>query len=159
MKCNNCGGHTQFVPAHRYFQCGFCGAHQHPEKSPDGADLIGEDGGLSCSRCQRALVTASIGEWGVLCCEKCRGLFIEQADFPHLIRFERAGYAGPMVPNKADASQQTAPPLPCPKCAQPMERSRYLGPGGVFLDTCGGCARIWLDVGELRNIVRAPGVY
>ena len=33
----------------------------------------------------------------------------------------------------------------------------YFGPGNVVIDSCEACAHVWLDFGELRQIVDAPG--
>ena len=33
----------------------------------------------------------------------------------------------------------------------------YYGPGNVTIDSCEGCELVWLDFGELRQIVDAPG--
>jgi Zn-finger nucleic acid-binding protein len=33
----------------------------------------------------------------------------------------------------------------------------YYGPGNVVIDNCAECDAIWLDFGELKQIVSAPG--
>jgi hypothetical protein len=33
----------------------------------------------------------------------------------------------------------------------------YYGPGNVVLDSCESCELVWLDFGELKQIVDAPG--
>jgi hypothetical protein len=38
-----------------------------------------------------------------------------------------------------------------------METHPYYGPGNVVIDSCLQCELIWLDFGELRQIVAAPG--
>jgi len=38
-----------------------------------------------------------------------------------------------------------------------MEAHPYYGPGNVIMDSCGHCDLVWLDFGELRQIVDAPG--
>jgi hypothetical protein len=38
-----------------------------------------------------------------------------------------------------------------------METHPYFGPGNVVIDSCAGCELIWLDFGELKQIVAAPG--
>jgi Zn-finger nucleic acid-binding protein len=38
-----------------------------------------------------------------------------------------------------------------------MDRHPYLGPGNVVIDTCSTCDLIWLDHGELTEMVDAPG--
>jgi len=38
-----------------------------------------------------------------------------------------------------------------------MATHPYYGPGNVVIDSCGQCELIWLDFGELEQIVAAPG--
>jgi Zn-finger nucleic acid-binding protein len=45
----------------------------------------------------------------------------------------------------------------CPSCQKKMETFEYYGPGNIVIDTCNSCDLIWLDYGELRKVVNAPG--
>ena len=45
----------------------------------------------------------------------------------------------------------------CPSCSGRMEVHPYYGPGNVVIDSCGVCDLVWLDFGELKQIVDAPG--
>jgi Zn-finger nucleic acid-binding protein len=38
-----------------------------------------------------------------------------------------------------------------------MATHPYYGPGNVVIDTCTACDLVWLDFGELAQIVDAPG--
>jgi Zn-finger nucleic acid-binding protein len=38
-----------------------------------------------------------------------------------------------------------------------LETHPYYGPGNVVIDSCAACDVIWLDFGELKQIVDAPG--
>ncbi len=38
-----------------------------------------------------------------------------------------------------------------------MDTHPYYGPGNVVIDSCESCQAVWLDFGELRQIVNAPG--
>ena len=38
-----------------------------------------------------------------------------------------------------------------------MATHPYYGPGNVVIDTCETCELVWLDFGELKQIVDAPG--
>lgn len=38
-----------------------------------------------------------------------------------------------------------------------MATHPYYGPGNVVIDTCEDCNIVWLDFGELSQIVDAPG--
>jgi Zn-finger nucleic acid-binding protein len=47
--------------------------------------------------------------------------------------------------------------ITCPKCGWRFETYPHSGPGNVVLDGCTACDLIWLDFGEMRQIVEAPG--
>ncbi len=47
--------------------------------------------------------------------------------------------------------------LTCPRCHTRLATHPYYGPGNVVVDSCGRCDVIWLDFGELRQILDAPG--
>jgi Zn-finger nucleic acid-binding protein len=47
--------------------------------------------------------------------------------------------------------------LSCPKCGGALETYPYGGPGNAVIDGCRHCDVIWLDFGEFRQIVDAPG--
>ena len=38
-----------------------------------------------------------------------------------------------------------------------MSTHPYFGPGNVVIDNCEACELVWLDFGELKQIVNAPG--
>jgi Zn-finger nucleic acid-binding protein len=38
-----------------------------------------------------------------------------------------------------------------------METFKYLGPGNIVIDTCHPDDLIWVDYGELKKVVNAPG--
>jgi hypothetical protein len=38
-----------------------------------------------------------------------------------------------------------------------MATHPYYGPGNVVIDSCASCELVWLDFGELEQIVKAPG--
>ena len=47
--------------------------------------------------------------------------------------------------------------LACPRCTGRFETYAHSGPGNVVIDNCTKCDMIWLDFGEMRRIVDAPG--
>ena len=47
--------------------------------------------------------------------------------------------------------------LRCPSCAGRFDTYPHYGPGNVVIDNCTACGLIWLDFGEMRQIVEAPG--
>ena len=47
--------------------------------------------------------------------------------------------------------------LLCPVCGARMTTYPYSGAGNVVIDNCVACDLIWLDFGEMRQMVDAPG--
>jgi Zn-finger nucleic acid-binding protein len=47
--------------------------------------------------------------------------------------------------------------LRCPNCGGAFDTYPHLGPGAVVIDNCTRCDLIWLDFGEIQQIVDAPG--
>jgi Zn-finger nucleic acid-binding protein len=69
----------------------------------------------------------------------------------------RAWASGPPtdpVPVRSDELKRLAT---CPTCKNRMATYPYYGPGNVVIDTCDACNVVWLDFGELKQIVDAPG--
>jgi Zn-finger nucleic acid-binding protein len=48
--------------------------------------------------------------------------------------------------------------LNCPNCRATMIADRYYGPGNIVMDSCPACDLIWLDYGELKQVIDAPGL-
>ncbi len=47
--------------------------------------------------------------------------------------------------------------MSCPKSSQLFDTYPHYGPGNVVIDNCTRGDLIWLDFGEMRQIVDAPG--
>jgi Zn-finger nucleic acid-binding protein len=90
-------------------------------------------------------------------CRNCRGVLIPRRGFAAVVEHRRAwatGAPGPPVPLNPDEFQRK---VRCPICKSPMATHPYYGPGNVVIDSCEPCELVWLDFGELRQIVDAPG--
>jgi Zn-finger nucleic acid-binding protein len=77
---------------------------------------------------------------------------------PSLIDELREGQSGTAPQPAADGSDLQRK-IACPQCRHRMETHFYAGPGNVVVDSCEDCSLIWFDRGELKHIVRAPGLY
>jgi Zn-finger nucleic acid-binding protein len=141
-----------------YFFCRYCGSFHFPDtKADDGVRIVGDDP-LGCVVCDKPLSTAMLDEThSIKYCRNCRGLLIARRDF-----------AGVVQKRRSWATDTPAPPVPldpkeldrkvrCPACKAAMATHPYFGPGNVVIDSCAECELVWLDFGELRQIVAAPG--
>ena len=82
--------------------------------------------------------------------------------------FPRATFATVVNVRRAWATSTPAEPVPlnrrelgrtiaCPRCGGRFETYPHSGPGNVVIDCCTQCDVIWLDFGEMTQIVDAPG--
>jgi Zn-finger nucleic acid-binding protein len=61
--------------------------------------------------------------------------------------------ADPVPLDRADLDRV----LNCPRCGHRFETYPNYGPGNVVIDNCTRCDLVWLDFGEMRQMVDAPG--
>jgi Zn-finger nucleic acid-binding protein len=160
MNCRNCGGAMELFATRGYFFCRYCGSFHFPETATtEGVRVLGEvDGAPACPACARTLAAAVLDEThSAHYCRNCRGVLLSRGTFVDVVRLRRAWATGtPAQPVPIDR-KELARALNCPRCARRMETHPYYGPGNVVIDSCGSCDVIWLDFGELKQIVDAPG--
>lgn len=157
MQCPSCGALMRLVRDKDYFVCDYCTAFHFPEEAPvDGVRVLDEDAELDCPVCHRPLKEASIEGNRALHCTACKGVLANRGAFTFILqsRRHRARNLHPAPPrplNPEDLERVVS----CPSCGQRMDTHPYYGPGAVVIDTCGRCALIWLDRGEIDTIVSA----
>lgn len=90
-------------------------------------------------------------------CAKCRGVLLPRSTFAIVTHKRRAWAISPPAQPVPFDRGELQRQLACPKCHGRFETYPHLGPGAVVIDSCARCDLIWLDFGELRQIVDAPG--
>ena len=159
MNCPNCGAAMELSPAHGFYQCRYCGTYHFPAGADDqGVRVLGPaDTPMQCPVCDAPLDVAILEREQVHQCRNCRGLLISRSWFAEIVRRGRSWAEGaPItpVPPQQGAMRRT---VNCPACRKAMIVDRYYGPGNVVIDTCPACDTVWLDFGELKQIINAPG--
>jgi Zn-finger nucleic acid-binding protein len=160
MNCENCGAAMQLVQSRRYFQCGHCGTFHFPQPiDADGIRIVGRTAEAPpCPVCTVGMDQAVIdGDHPVTFCGRCRGVLLPRATFATVVNQRRAWATDPPaepIPMDRRALDRV---LVCPLCRVPFTTYPYYGPGNVVIDGCAACDVIWLDFGEMRQIVAAPG--
>jgi Zn-finger nucleic acid-binding protein len=160
MNCTGCGAAMELVATRGYYFCRYCGAFHFPETTAgEGVRVLGAaQPPLACPACRKALSSAIVDElFPVHHCANCRGLLVPRGKFVDIVHKRRAWATNPPsapVPIDADELQRQ---VRCPVCTSAMETHPYYGPGNVVIDNCQTCDIVWLDFGELRQIVDAPG--
>jgi Zn-finger nucleic acid-binding protein len=160
MNCANCGGAMELMASRGYFFCSYCGSFHFPDtKADDGIRIVGEGPeDLACVACGKTLASAMLDEThSVRYCRNCRGVLMARRGFAAVVEKRRAWAtdtpAPPVLLNREELERKVR----CPVCAGPMMTHPYYGPGNVVIDSCEHCELVWLDFGELRQIVNAPG--
>lgn len=160
MNCQNCGAAMDLVESRRYFRCRHCGTYHFPQAiEADGIRIVGhQPDAPTCPVCATGMAHAVLDDSHPIdFCTTCRGVLLARETFAGVINARRAWATSPPaepVPLDREALNRE---LTCPKCSGQFETYPHYGPGNVVIDSCGSCDVIWLDFGEMRQIVDAPG--
>jgi Zn-finger nucleic acid-binding protein len=160
MNCNGCGAAMELNAARGYFFCRYCGSFHFPQTAGDGGIRVLGEGttALECPVCSKTLAAALLDEThAVQYCRNCRGVLLPRTTFAEVVRVRRAWASaapGPLVPMKREELDRQ---IACPNCRTRMLVHPYFGPGNIVMDSCDACNAVWLDFGELKQVVDAPG--
>jgi Zn-finger nucleic acid-binding protein len=160
MNCRNCGGAMELFPARGYFYCRYCSSFHFPETTaPDGVRVLADSPNmLACPACTKTLALAALDEaHSVQYCRNCRGVLMTRGTFADVVRLRRAWATGTPTSPVRPREEEFRRRITCPTCSRELATHPYYGPGNVVIDSCDTCDAIWLDFGELRQIVDAPG--
>jgi len=105
---------------------------------------------MKCPRCKSLLIVVEFHDIELDWCPACEGLWFDSGEM-ELVTAQMRGTVDEQVPQrKADTSEKR---LKCPECNKTMEK-RLLGDAQpVVADVCPVCGGLWLDHGELEQIV------
>jgi len=155
MNCPNCSAPMRLVDQRDYFVCDYCGTFHFPRESAEGIRLLGKEADVDCPVCHEPLQAAAVEGHLVKACPRCKGILARQRAFAIIVDKRRADYRGPKPPPKPIQDDERTRRVQCPSCGRVMDTHPYLGPGAVLVDTCGECALVWLDRGEMTIIERS----
>ena len=148
------------VGSRRYFHCRHCGTYHFPETvEAGGIRVVGQSREASkCPVCTTAMAHALLDdEHPIDFCARCRGILLPRTSFAMVTQKRRAWATSPPAEalpiNREDLKRRLA----CPKCGGAFDTYPHAGPGNVVIDSCPRCDVIWIDFGEMRQIVDAPG--
>ncbi len=104
-----------------------------------------------CPRCELAMRSKKIGDFSVLACEKCGGLFAPHETFEMMqensqrVIFPTETLSkGPLEP------EAQVRYVRCPVCRTMMNRTNFAKVSGVIIDTCKGHG-VWFDPAKLKR--------
>jgi Zn-finger nucleic acid-binding protein len=141
-----------------YFFCQYCGSFHFPQQTSEGVRILDPLQHLvGCPICDEPLHRASINQYPALHCKKCKGTLMQQILFGEVVQYLRGRARGPADRPRLLEAREIERRIRCPNCSQMMQTHPYAGPGNIVIDTCASCYVIWLDYGEINQIVNAPG--
>jgi Zn-finger nucleic acid-binding protein len=150
----------ELIESRRYFRCGHCGNYHFPEAADaEGIRIVGQPADAPrCPLCKTPMAHALLdNDDAIDFCAKCRGIFLPRATFARVVDKRRAFATAPPAEPVPLERKELQRQLSCPRCAGRFETYPHFGPGNIVIDNCTRCDMIWLDFGELRQIVDAPG--
>jgi Zn-finger nucleic acid-binding protein len=148
------------VVGRRYFRCSHCGSYGFPEGADsEGIRTIGDAAdSLPCPVCSVRMFRALLDNiHPVDVCNTCRGVLMPRDTFAGVINARRAWASSPPAEPVPFDRAELQRALSCPKCGGRFQTYPHFGPGNVVIDSCTTCDLVWLDFGEMRTIVDAPG--
>lgn len=113
---------------------------------------------LKCPRCRVDMSSITLGSMAMRECQKCVGLWVDVAAFEKICadREEQSavlGTASPAPSHQVPSDTEKIRYVPCPQCAQLMNRINFARCSGVIVDICKGHGT-WFDRDELSGIVQ-----
>ena len=150
----------ELIESRRYFRCRHCGNYHFPEAvEADGIRIVGHrPAAPHCPVCKAPMAHALLdNDDPIDFCAKCRGILLPRVTFARVVDKRRAWAASPPAEPMPLERRQLERKLFCPRCSGRFETYAHFGPGNVVIDNCTRCDIIWLDFGEMRQIVDAPG--
>lgn len=160
MNCQNCGAAMELFARRRYYFCRHCGTfHFLDTQAMDGLEILARpQDAPECSICKGRLAKSLVDQTHTVeYCEGCRGVLMARRTFADVIVRRRAWASSTSVQPLPIDQTELARRIPCPICGAAMDVHPYYGPGNVVMDSCAACDLVWLDFGELQQIVDAPG--
>jgi Zn-finger nucleic acid-binding protein len=125
----------------------------------DGAGKRALRGDMECPRCGIPLSERLIGEYQIVMCDDCAGLFVSHETF------DMMRDTAPRFPESTDwpAGSKLKPNpsaalsyVECPVCSEKMKRKDFAGVSGILVDVC-VTHGIWFDVDQLDHVMTFIG--
>jgi Zn-finger nucleic acid-binding protein len=171
LNCPNCGAGTSSEAP----QCQFCGSRlatiacascfgmmfigsKHCQRcgAPAAVRETVGDSTYKCPRCSIEMQPLQLDSTTVQECERCHGLWLDVRSFKNICasREQQATVLGGASPAPQSIAKDSVAVkyVPCPQCAQLMNRINFARCSGVIVDVCKGHGT-WFDREELSRIV------
>jgi len=113
---------------------------------------------MNCPVCDNEMKTVSIKNIEIDYCDTCQGLWCDKDELERLAMLGRASLesspiAKSLIKDMQDIRTQKKSVLLCPSCEAGLEKLNYSYESDIILETCKICNGIWVDDGELSEII------
>jgi Zn-finger nucleic acid-binding protein len=159
-QCKYCESKLATVACPSCFAMMFIGTRHCPHCGAAAAQATAAElSVLKCPRCKIDMTSITIAAEAMRECERCGGLWLEVAAFEKICsdREQQSavlGTASPAPPHQLPSEDPgRIRYVPCPQCAQLMNRINFARCSGVIVDICKGHGT-WFDRDELSRIVQ-----
>ncbi|HTY21750.1 MAG TPA: zinc ribbon domain-containing protein [Desulfomonilaceae bacterium] len=106
-----------------------------------------------CPRCEVPMRGKKIGEFSLVGCDRCAGVFVPHDIFEMMQEKRDSVVFSTTAPGKGEvAPQSNAAYVRCPVCRQIINRINFARISGVLVDVCKEHG-IWFDGGEIEKIM------
>lgn len=105
---------------------------------------------LSCPACSGALLSKEYSKVEVDECPGCHGLWLDQGELEQLARLKRLPQRLLKIKHLPMQHLRPEGTRPCPRCSQILVGTMVKG---VRVDICSDCRGLWLDQGELNELL------
>ncbi len=157
-RCAHCGARLATVACPRCFGlmfqgakfCSHCGAKANRMEADGTAPAL-------CPRCRVDMPRVVVGDTELRECPRCEGLWADAVSLQQICADREnqsavLGMAASVVASKAGPLEKNIRYVPCPECAQLMNRVNFANCSNVVVDVCREHGT-WFDRDELRRIV------
>lgn len=113
---------------------------------------------MNCPVCNVEMKSVSLKNINVDYCDKCEGIWCDKDELEKVTMLGRdylstSPIAKVLKKNPQNIRTQKNSSLLCPGCEATLEKFNYSYESDIFLETCKICNGIWMDDGELGDII------
>ncbi|MGE5472903.1 MAG: zf-TFIIB domain-containing protein [Ignavibacteriales bacterium] len=113
---------------------------------------------MNCPICDIEMKSISVKNVNIDYCDTCQGIWCDKDELEKLAMIGRdylssSPIASTLKKDNQDIRSQKNSSLRCPSCGATLEKFNYSYESDIFLEACKICSGIWIDDGELGDII------
>lgn len=105
---------------------------------------------MHCPRCQSDLIVVEYHSIELDYCPECEGLWFDSGEMG-LVATQMSGSECDVLPQAKAETKEAR--LKCPECHKAMDKRLLGATNTIIADVCPLCDGLWLDHGELEQVV------